>query len=370
MRRALLITDSTVWTAESEYAAAVARAERGTGFEVVVVAPSGSPVFEAVGDAKTVELPGRVPGRSPADFIVDQRTVSNLVRSMRFDVVQSSRSAAHAVLASAVGRRAPVVHLRGTAQRPSTHILNRFLYRRLTDAVIVSSERIRSWVVDDLGVPSARVKRVLAPVDAARFAAGQGVGEARRTLGWPLEAPVVVDVGRLAPIKGQRILLEAMAEVLKRFPGARLVLVGEPWRGQRESLESLATELGIAGSVVFAGRQDDVGPFIAGASVCVSSSVGSEENSRVISEYLAAGRPVVATAVGVVPELIREGETGWLLSPNDPSALASGIAAALSDPAEATRRADNGRRFALAELSYEAFDHGICEVLSSVGVCP
>ena len=366
--RSLIVTDSNIWTAETEYALSVATAERAMGWDVVVAAPPSSDAAEeAARELEVVRLPGSEPGRSPADLLADARFLSALVRERGFDVVHSSRSAPHVACALAVGGRAPIVHLRGGASRPSSGPLNRMLYRRMTASVVVSSGRIRRWVTERLGMPSGRVHRIFAPIDVDRFASAKGVG-VRESLGIDPDARLVVNVARLAPVKGQHVLVEAMAEVVAERHDVVLVLVGEPWSGEPEAVRSLARRLGIDGSVIAAGRRSDVPQILVEADVCVSSSLGSEENSRAVSEYMAAGRPIVATAVGVVPELLDGGRNGALVEPGDPAGLASSIAELLDAPGRGAAMGERASSFAREHLSREAFREGIANVLGNIGV--
>ena len=369
--RALVITDSLIWTAEAEYAVGFARAEAAMGIDVTFACSLPDLVTGPLASEVDVRrMPGASPSSSPADFLAAVRWTSRLVDKVRPDFVHSSRSSAHLIAALAVGSRAPLIHLRGGASRPRGHALNRFLYRRCTRAVIASSGRVRDWVVERTRVPGERVHRILLPVDVHVFGLSAPPGVLASDLGVDASAPVVVNVARLAPIKGHDVLLEAMAEVAQEVPGARLVLVGEAWAGQPEGLMRQAAALGLSGSVVFAGRRDDVPAILAEADVCVSSSLGSEENSWAVSEYMASGRPVVATEVGVVPELVMDGTTGVLVPPGNADALATGIIAVLADPETAARMGRAGRERAVETLSREAFAGRLSSVLSQVGVEP
>lgn len=369
MRSALVVTDSRVWTAETEYALSVAAAESSGGAEITVAAPADGPVASAAAGRFGFEaLPGPEPARSPADFTADARFLARLVRDRGFDVVHSSRQTAHVLAALSVGGRAPLVHLRGGARAPSGRAGNRFLYNSMTDAVVVSSGRIERWVTERLRVPPSRVVRQHAPVGDGWFGeAGKGAS-VRSELGAGEGDALVVCVGRLAPVKGQEILVDAMAAVMRELPGARLVLVGEPWSGQPEGLRARAEGLGIGASVFFTGRRDDVRSFVDAADVCVSASVGSEENSRAVGEYMARGRPVVATRVGVIPELVSDGTTGLLVEPGDAGAMASALLGLLNDAAARTKMGTAGRREAESSLSSGAFRRGIESVLERVGV--
>jgi len=381
VERALVVTDSSIWTAETEYAAAVAAAEASTGVGVVVAAPAGSEILERLaGDAGSgsarageivgTELPGALPGRSPADFLANVRALSELARRSRFDVAHSSHSTSHLMTALAVGRRAPLVHLRGSARPPRRGRANRFLYRRMTHAVIVPSARVRDWVVEGLEVSPDRVHQIFMPIGEEHFVPRPSGGSVRGALGIAAGIPIVVNVARLARVKGHEVLLTAWARVLAGGRQAALLLVGEPWEGELERLAALAGELGIEGSVVFAGRREDVPLILDEAALCVSSSVGSEENARAVGEYMAAGRAVVATRVGVVPELVDDGSSGSLVPPGDPEALAAGIETLLDDPATAGRMGDAGRRFAAERLTPGAFVAALERVIASVPARP
>jgi glycosyltransferase involved in cell wall biosynthesis len=368
MKRSLVVTDARVWNAEAEYALSVANAEASLGGEVIIAAAAGSPVAAHVRPPLLLfDLPGVEPSRSPADFFANVRELSGLVSRRSFDVVHSSLATAHLEAALAGGRRAPLVHLRGGAGEPSGHAGNRFLYNTLTEAVVASSSRVAAWVVERLGVPRERVARILAPVDDRYFEDRSAGSTLPAELGIDPGAEMILNVARLAPVKGHDVLIEAMVIVHERFPGARLVLVGEPWSGQPDGLRQQARRLGVEEAVVFAGRRDDIPRLLAGATVCVSSSIGSEENSRAVGEYMASGKPVVATAVGVIPELVVDGVTGLLVPPRNHAALASGLSDVLGEPARAQQMGLEGRRVATESFSSGAFRAKLDALLGSVG---
>lgn len=366
MTKSLVVTDSRIWTAETEYAVSVAVAESVMEWDVTLAAPTGSAAQSHLDRGVVFEgLPGVGPGRSPSDFLADARFLAELISERRFDVVHSSGSVAHLLSALATGRRAPLVHLRGGARPPKRTALNRFLYDRMTSSVVVSSDRVLRWVADGLGVPRRRVHRILAPVDLTRFGGGARATGTRGALSVPESAPLIVNVARLAPVKGQHTLVDAMPDVLRRRPDAVLVLVGEAWSGEPEGLIRRTEDLGVRGAVVVAGRRDDVPALLAEASVCVCSSVGSEENSRAVSEYMAAGRPVVATRVGVIPELVEDGRSGLLVEPGDAPGLAAGIVRMLEEPDFAAAVGARARAFAEDELSMDAFAARIAAAVAS-----
>ncbi|HEY4596913.1 MAG TPA: glycosyltransferase family 4 protein [Thermoanaerobaculia bacterium] len=144
-------------------------------------------------------------------------------------------------------------------------------------------------------------------------------------------------VGRLRIRKGVEVLLEALREI----PGARLRIAGDG--EHRPALERAAAELGPA--VTFLGTRDaaQVRTLLRGAAALVVPSI-YEGMPLVVLEAMAAGVPVVASAVSGIPEVVVDGETGWLVPPEDPEALARALEEILADPGEARRRGEAGRR--------------------------
>jgi glycosyltransferase involved in cell wall biosynthesis len=135
-------------------------------------------------------------------------------------------------------------------------------------------------------------------------------------------------VARLEPEKGHPTLLEAWPAVLSRCPEAYLLLVGEGSR--HEALEAQARELRIAHRVVFTGRRDDVPAVTAALDVAVLPSYREAQGLSIL-EAMALSRPVVASAVGGIPEVIEDGVSGLLVPPHDAAALAAAISRLLSD---------------------------------------
>jgi len=158
---------------------------------------------------------------------------------------------------------------------------------------------------------------------------------------------VILAAGRLSKEKGHADLIEAFAVLRRLHPdlGAQLVIVGSgPERGR---LEKQCERLGLRELVWFEGQQADVRPYYALAEVVALPS-WTEGSPNVILEALSAGRPVVATEVGGVPEMLTQGQTGLLVPPRDPKAMAEALANVLSDRALGSRLAEAGSHYVQA----------------------
>jgi glycosyltransferase involved in cell wall biosynthesis len=204
----------------------------------------------------------------------------------------------------------------------------RWSHRR-ADCVIVNS---RAALEEEAAAGHPRSRLVYIP---------NGVGEPapppanRSALGLPAGA-LVICVGQLEYIKGHHVLVEAWPAVGAAVPGAQLVLVGTG--PQRGALEERARSLGVSSTIAFAGFRPRARPLMASADVFVQPSL-TEGMPNAVLEAMAASRPVVASSVGGIPELIVDGESGILVPPADPHALAAAVARLLVDRALAVRLA-------------------------------
>jgi glycosyltransferase involved in cell wall biosynthesis len=163
-------------------------------------------------------------------------------------------------------------------------------------------------------------------------------------------APRLAIVGRLIPIKGHDVLLRAVARARERLSGLTLEIAGDGELGGE--LRATAKRLGLEDAVTFLGRVAPVAPVLERAEVVVVPSFG-EGFGMVALEAMERGRPVIASDVGGLPEIVDEGRTGMLVPPGDVEALARAIAELADDPARAAAMGEAGRTRALAEFSQD-----------------
>lgn len=183
----------------------------------------------------------------------------------------------------------------------------------------------------------------------------------REALGIPAEALVLLSVGRFSPEKAHAGLLRAAAALKRRAgtPAFRLVMVGDG--PERERLKALCRELELTDLVVFTGTTAGVPVYYSLADVFVLPS-RSEGSPNALLEAMASGTPVVATAVGGVPEVVRSGDTGLLVPANDVNALASGIAELLSDQELRRRLGRCGRDWVALHHSPQEYVRSVLEL--------
>lgn len=207
---------------------------------------------------------------------------------------------------------------------------DRQMLRELTshvDQLIAVSSMIERKLVEE-GRTAAPVRRIYNGIDLSRYDEQEACCTLPEEYGMEPGSEIVGVVARLEPEKGHPTLLEAWPLVLRAVPDAYLLIVGEGSR--REALEAQARDLRIAHRVVFTGRRDDVPAVTAALDVAVLPSYREAQGLSIL-EAMALSRPVVASNVGGIPEMITDGVTGLLVPPHDADALAAGIVRLLRD---------------------------------------
>ncbi|MGD0123492.1 MAG: glycosyltransferase [Candidatus Limnocylindrales bacterium] len=197
----------------------------------------------------------------------------------------------------------------------------------LMDRLIVVSKAIEQKIREE-GRAGAPVSLIYNGVDLQRYNHQQPCCTLHEDYGIPEASPIVGVVARLEAEKGHRTLIEAWPLVLAAHPEAWLLVVGEG--SERDSLEAQAASLGISRRVVFTGRREDVPAVTAALDISVLPSYREAQGLSVL-EAMALSRPVVASEVGGIPEMIENGVSGLLVPPNDHVALADAIVRLLSD---------------------------------------
>jgi sugar transferase (PEP-CTERM/EpsH1 system associated) len=228
------------------------------------------------------------------------------------------------------------------------------------------TEDMADWVTGHGVVPRSKVRVIHNGIDTAAYRDGGEAAAVRAELGIPAGAPVVTTVGRLVEIKRQEVLLRAFARVQVWLPEAHLVLVGDGPR--RAELEQLARELEIAPRVRFAGTRPSSAPFLHASDVFALTS-RSEGMPQSLLEAGVAGVPVIASAVGGIPELVTADETGMLFPSGDAEALADGLFRLLTDRPFAERLAAAARarveaRYSIRRMAAE-YDAQFRELLAA-----
>jgi glycosyltransferase involved in cell wall biosynthesis len=336
MRIAHLVTSGDLAGGQA-VALRLGQAARERGHEALFLSPTGGEFLDRVSG-----------GGFRSEFVDVTRTfrwrgalrLASLLRRLDVDLLHTHVHVAASILGRLAGR------LAGALVVSHLHIENHFRRQRVARAPLVVLDNAtargcaRLLAVSEAtrraferqGFPSELMETVYNGIDVAELESAPPLG-LRRALGVPADAVVLGHVGRLAPVKGQRELLEAVARLRQRHPETHTVLIGvdlERGGGYAAELEQLAGSLGIREAVHFAGQIADAGVALKEIDVLVLPS-WIEGLPLVVLEAMAQAKPVVATAVGGTPEAVVQDETGLLVEPRDVAALAAALDRMVAD---------------------------------------
>ncbi|HSC26180.1 MAG TPA: glycosyltransferase [Vicinamibacterales bacterium] len=256
--------------------------------------------------------------------------LSRLIRRLEPDILHAHdphgvAMAALALSMSTEPAKPPLVAARRVDFRLRSSALSRWKYRQV-DCFICASEAIRQLLLAD-GVPETRAVTVHEGIDIDHVEAAP-TADLHQELWLPHNAPIVGNVAALVPHKGHRHLVEAAALVVRKVPDARFIIAGE---GElKASLERQIKDHHLEKHVILVGFRPDVLSLHKAFDIFVLSSV-TEGLGTSLLDAMACGKPIVATTAGGIPEVVSDGETGFLVPPRDHGAMADAIVRLLND---------------------------------------
>ena len=317
---------------------------------------------------KIVQIPSLLRRISPVNDLRALYDLVRIIKTAKPDVVHTHTSKAGILgrIAAKIARVPLIVHT------PHGHvffghfgpILSRIfrwierLFAPLTDRVVVLTEG-ESQDYTELSVyPKDKLVKIHSGVDIQKFKqVPANTVEKKRSLGLPQNGLIVGYIGWLLPVKGPMYLLKAMEDVWQDHDDVALVLIG---KGDLDvDLRAEALKASANGRVNFLGWRNDIDEIMPIFDIFVLPSL-NEGMGRVLVEAMAAGKPVVASRVGGIPDMVQHGETGYLVPPGDVAVLADSIKTLLADPVRAKLMGKNGnkrcRQFSL-ESMIKKIDH-------------
>lgn len=257
-----------------------------------------------------------LPGRGYTHPWLNLPALRRMLREERFELVVSHTGSGHTLavaLAAWHGTRLPVIRTRGDARPLKPRPGRRFLWRR-TAGFIAANKRILS----EFG-------RLYGGMELPTAAIFEGCDDPGPRQPPQRGAPTVGIVSRLDPVKGHSYFLRAAVKVIRRHPETRFMVVGRQENVKSADLAREAHNLGIGDHVDLTGHVPDAFDYMRRCHIGVVASVGSEAVSRAAVEWMASGRPLVATEVGCLPEYVLDKKTGYLVAPRDPDVMARAV---------------------------------------------
>jgi glycosyltransferase involved in cell wall biosynthesis len=274
-----------------------------------------------------------------------------LMRQRRIDIVQTTLFWADFVGAPAAKLAGvPVILSWETVSHEGDPYHNNFQRRngyrlamKYADRIIAVSREVKESLIRRRGIPEEKIQVIYYGVDLEQFHPNgrDSVLAKRREINVRPEEFLIGIVARLEPWKGHRYFIEAFAEVAPRFPHARVILIGDG--SLRSELESMTRQKKLQERISFLGVRNDVAQLVNCLDLFVLPSLPGEGLPNVLLEAMACGKPVIATQVGGVPELVYNNQNGYLAPPGNAKALSETLAQALSNRARLQQLALAGK---------------------------
>ncbi|MFF2549772.1 glycosyltransferase [Nocardia sp. NPDC058058] len=241
-------------------------------------------------------------------------------------------------------------------------VVDRILDRRTSAYFGVARAQIR-YMADELGYPESKIKVIYNGVEPSAFEIADD-RTAAAALGIGADDLVVGIVAALRPEKDHATFLAAARLVAEQIPAARFLIVGDG--PERAAIQARTEAFGLSGRVILAGNRPDIPDLLRAMDIVVLSSYSVECFPMALLEAMAAARPAVCTAVGGVPEMIADGETGYLVPPRNPEQLAERLIEVLGDPRARKRMGLAARDRVEANFTLKASIAGAEQALEEV----
>ncbi len=342
------------WSSDAYWAARISRELERRGHEVTLGCRIGTEE-RVIGRARTEGLHrirtfAFAGGVSPRADLGDVRRLRAALG--RTDVVHVHRGKEHwlAAVANRLGPTPrPLVRTRHIMQAVRPHAGNRWLYRRATALVVAVTGSIRTQYIASGLLAPEQVVALPGGVDVEAYRPRPANPDLRGRLGAPPQAPLVGMVSGLRVMKGHRVVIDAATRLAARGIRPHFTFIGEG--SQKTAIREAVERAGLGAQVTIAGFVDDLPAAMATLDVALYVPLESDGMSRVVFEYMAAARPLIASRTGVVPEVLADGEHAVLVPAGDPDMLAAAIARVVGDTALRARLGESARRLVTERFS-------------------
>ena len=343
------------WNAEAAYACTIAKLLQDAGHSVFVLTRPGSLNEQRLKErglclVTHIDLNSNNPFRLFRNY----RKLKQFLLEERIELINPHRSegfplfvfAARALRSFVPENPLPVIRTRGTTRLSHQHWLNRKMYSDWTNFHITAGEIVSEGILNSVNILAEKLKTIYYPVSCPELPL-QPQNDFRTEFHLSAKAKVLAVVGRIRPVKGQRILLQSLRQLLREFPDLVLLM---PYRDTAEkepemvAIRNDISRLELEAHVRLIPERVDIRALMEFADAGVVSSVDSEVICRVAVEFFSVATPVVAFPTGCLPEIIRHAENGLLTKAKTQQALTDELRIILADPELCERLGQGARR--------------------------
>ncbi|MEW6711963.1 MAG: glycosyltransferase family 4 protein [Candidatus Riflebacteria bacterium] len=353
------ILNSPNWSGASNYCIQVSHELIKLGHQVLLLTEPGKPAYRAEKAGIPIDTTIRLNHRNPALYVHAMKRMKNIFKNFRPDII-SAHINEGAWMAGMIAKRfSPstiVARVRTDIDPPKGHFINRFVHHHWTDHLIVGSMLHKKLCQQILDYDQEKISVVYGGVDSQRFSpVNPELRSFREEIKATPDEVLIGLVARLDPVKGHEYAIQAMQKLQQSKARVRLVALGYENERTFDWLHSLAAQLGVQHQLISFGLRKDISRVITSLDIGLISSVGSEANSRAALEFMACAKPVVGTSVGVIPELISDGEQGFIVPPRSPDQMADALRKLVENPVLRNKLGQQARERVEQNFALEKF---------------
>ncbi len=336
---------STGWGGQEQRTLREATGLTRLGCKVIIACPAGAEL------GRRAQAAGILVRHCSMRKSFDVTAVWRLARIIARDkvAVVNTHSGRDSFLAGCAARLSPRQPVIVRTRHLAMPLTSKISYSVLPHRVVTVSEYVRQYLLGE-GVAPEQVSAITTGIDVARFDPERTISAVRAEFGIGEDVPVIGTIAILRGRKGHQILLQAMPRILEKFPATRFLFAGNG--PQEENLRRSIAEQNLDSNVIMMGLRNDIPEVLAALDIFVLPTL-QEALGTSFLEAMSMGKAVIGSAVDGVPEVIRDGENGFLVPPSDPDALADRVLRLLADRGLAKRMGEAGKAYVAAEFTVE-----------------
>lgn len=347
------------YNACAHYAVALSSGLQKRGHKVILAGDKNSPLLQVAEKMGLEVFPDLyLSYQNPGRFFYNLKRLKDLIEQKNIDLVNAHQGEGHlyaGLLKKLFKKKYILIRTRGDQRMPNNNLFNRWLNERWTDGVITTAEVLYRSYSENFSLDENRLINIPLGIDPDYFFPMEKDSELKISLGISNDELVVGILGRLSPVKGHRYFIRSAAEVLKSFQPVKFLIAGENAQVKAYRLKDLVRGMGISDKFIFTGKVEDTRKIISLMDIGVVASIGSETVCRVALEYMALGKPVVATDINGIPEVIKNGRNGFIVKPKDSTSMVDAILELLKDKTKRESYGKAGRVLVENEFSLDGF---------------
>ncbi len=322
------------------------------GHRIIIAAP---PDARIIRQAKARSIETAPLSMEKSSVFGPIRKLISVINRYEIDIVNthSSRDSWLASIAARLSSRKPVIiRTRHLSTSISNNFLSRILYNHLPHKIITTGESIKNGMVEKNNFNPDKIVSIPTGIDLEIFKTRKTGANIRKTLNIPARASLIGMVSVLRSWKGHLYLLEAIPDVVKKFPNARFIIVGDgPYK---DVIEEKIKEMGIGKYIIMTGHREDIPAILSAIDFLIFPSYANEGVPQTVLQTFASNKTVIASDVGSISEVVLNNKTGFLIPPRNSSVIAKRIIELLKDKNKRKNMASAGKKLVEAKYSLEA----------------